>query len=86
MWKVSSHHAEMLDNMTGWRRRNKCKENIKINPTVSGVQHGFKDTAKYLTHVNTALASVSVIFEVSAPKVKGNYEARRLGYSIPLAG
>ena len=39
---MSSPYVDMLDNMTGWRRRNKCKENIKINPTVSKVQHGFK--------------------------------------------
>ena len=34
-----------------------------------------QDTAKYLTHVNTALVSVSVKFEESAPNGKGNYEA-----------
>lgn len=34
-----------------------------------------QDTTKYLTHVNTALVSVSVKFEESAPNGKGNYEA-----------
>jgi hypothetical protein len=34
-----------------------------------------QETAKYLTHVNTAFVSVSGKFKKSAPNGKGNWEA-----------